>query len=78
MLHVHYTAAGRDHVDVETHPVRNESGEIVFFLELLRPVRSATPEGQGAGLVGSSPPFNRMLELVERVAPTESTVLLQG
>ncbi|MEF8794260.1 sigma-54 interaction domain-containing protein [Thiohalorhabdus sp.] len=78
LLHVHHTPAGREHVDVETRPVRDETGEIVLFLELLRPVRSATPEGTKSALVGSSPAFNHMIELVHRVAPTEAAVLLEG
>jgi len=78
VLHLHYTPAGQEHVDVETHPVRDEAGEIAYFLEVLRHVRSASAQAQGSGLVGRSPAFNRMLGLVERVAPTEAAVLLLG
>jgi len=78
VLHIHHTPAGQEHVDVETHPVRDEAGEIAYFLEVLRHVRSASPQSRGEGLVGRSPAFNRMLAMVERVAPTEAAVLLQG
>jgi DNA-binding NtrC family response regulator len=78
VLHVHHTPSGQEHVDVETHPVRNEAGEIVYFLEVLRHVRTASPQRRDSGLVGRSPAFNRMLGLVERVATTKAAVLLLG
>ena len=78
VLHIHHTPGGEEHVDVETHPVRDESGEIVYFLEILHHAKAASPEPRGNGLVGRSPAFNHMVGLVERVAPTETAVLLLG
>jgi DNA-binding NtrC family response regulator len=78
VLHVHHTPNGQEHVDVETHPVRDDSGEIAYFLEILNEVGGASPDAGGEGLVGRSPAFNYMLEMVERVAPTETAVLLLG
>ena len=78
VLHIHHAPEGQEHVDVETHPVRDEDGEIAYFLELLRHVHSASPQARGEGLVGRSPAFNHMLAMVERVAPTEAAVLLRG
>ncbi|KPV41218.1 Fis family transcriptional regulator [Thiohalorhabdus denitrificans] len=78
VLHIHHTPAGKEHVDVEVHPLRNGSGEVTHFLEVLHQARTASPREDGPGLVGRSPAFNHMVELVERVAPAETAVLLLG
>lgn len=77
VLHIHHTPRGDEHVDVELTPIRNASGEIEYFVEMIHTVRtaSATPEGE---LVGRSPAFKRMLQLVTRVAPSKADVLLLG
>jgi two-component system response regulator HydG len=78
VLHLHHTPRGEEHVDVETTPLRDASGEIAFFVETLATVRQASSQPTAAGLVGRSPRFNRMLELATRVAPTDAAVLLLG
>ena len=78
VLHIHHTPAGEEHVDVETHPVRDNTGGMVYFVEILRGVGGVSPQAGSSGLVGRSPAFNRMVALGERVAPTETTVLLLG
>ncbi|MBT8419858.1 MAG: sigma 54-interacting transcriptional regulator, partial [Gammaproteobacteria bacterium] len=78
LLHVHHTPHGAEHVDVETRPIRNEIGEILYYVEILRHVGIASTDSKAHGLVGNSPAFNRMLELVQRVAMSEATVLLLG
>jgi DNA-binding NtrC family response regulator len=40
--------------------------------------RGLTPPDPGSSFVGESPEFRRMLQLLERVAPTDSTVLITG
>jgi DNA-binding NtrC family response regulator len=77
-LHVHYTPQGEEHVDVETRPVRNKDGEIMYVVEVLRPVRVASATSGTQGLVGRGAAFRRMLELVQRVAGSEAAVLLLG
>ncbi len=77
VLHLHYTPRGEEHVDVETLPIRDERGEIAFFLEVLK--QSGVAGGQeGLGLVGRSKAFTRMLGLIERVAPSDAAALLLG
>ena len=78
VLHLHHSPHGEEHVDVETHPIRNAQGEIIYLLEHIHPdqLASGTPSEQG--LVGRSPAFNRMLELIRRAAPSDATVLLLG
>ncbi|MGD2073391.1 MAG: sigma-54-dependent Fis family transcriptional regulator [Gammaproteobacteria bacterium] len=78
VLHLHQTPRGEEHVDVETHPVRNEQGEISYVIEIMRETKTASSRADANSMVGRSPAFNRMLELVNRVAPAETAVLLQG
>ena len=78
VLHLHHTPAGEEHVDVQTHPVRNDAGEIMYLVEVMHHTQIASALPQGEGLVGRSQPFNHMLELVQRAAPSDIAVLLQG
>jgi len=78
VLHLHHTPRGEEHVDVETHPVRNDEGEISYVIEIMRETRTASSRADASRMVGRSRAFNRMLELINRVAPAETAVLLQG
>jgi len=78
VLHLHHTPHGEEHVDVETSPILDSHGSIVFFVETMRVVKHASGHAESEGLVGSSPSFMRMLAFVVRVAPTGAAVLLQG
>jgi DNA-binding NtrC family response regulator len=40
--------------------------------------RGLTPPDLGSAFIGESPDFRRMLHLIDRVAPTDSTVLVSG
>ena len=40
--------------------------------------RGLTPPDLGSAFIGESPEFRRMLHLIDRVAPTDSTVLISG
>jgi len=77
-LHIHHTPNGPEHVDAEVAPIRDAAGHPLFYVETMRMVRRASSRPSAEGLVGRSPAFNRMLALVERVAPSEATVLLLG
>ncbi len=78
VLHIHLSPQGKEFVDVEMHPYRDENEQADYFLEVLRSVRLASAEPSATGLVGSSHNFNEMLELVQRVAQEETSVLLLG
>jgi DNA-binding NtrC family response regulator len=78
VLHLHHTPRGEEHVDVQTCPVRNDQGDIRFVVEIMRETKTASSRVDAQGMVGRSRAFNRMLELVNRVAPADSAVLLQG
>jgi two-component system response regulator HydG len=78
VLHLHYTRKGEERVAVETMPIRNALGEVVYFLELLRESGVGAEPANKQRLVGRSPAFLRMLELIERAAPSDTSVLLLG
>ncbi len=77
-LHLHHTARGEEHVDVELTPIRNRQGELTWFVEMMNPIKQASASPDRRGLVGRSARFNHMLELIERVAPSEAAVVLLG
>ncbi len=79
VLHLHHTPRGEEHVDVHLTPVRNAQGELEYFIEVMHQAQAASTSASAPkGLIGRSPPFNRMLELIQRVAPRLTTVLLLG
>lgn len=78
-LHVHHTCQGEEQEMVSIHPLFNLDSEVNAFLEILSPSRIAkTRPRKGNGLVGRSEAFNRMLDLIARAAPAQTTVLLLG
>lgn len=78
VLHLHHTPRGEEHVDVQTMPIRDASGQIAYFVETMRVVRQASSRPAAQGLVGRSPAFVGMLEKVLRVANSNAAVLLLG
>lgn len=78
VLHLHHTARGEEHVTVETVPIRDEDGDIAYFVETMRIVRQASSRAAARGLVGRSPAFVDMLDKMMRVAPSNAAVLLLG
>lgn len=78
VLHLHNTHQGDEHVDVEMVPVFNDQQRAVYYLEIIRLVKGVCSDAQGDGLVGRSAPFNHMLEMIQRAAPSQISVLLLG
>ena len=78
VLHLHHTPRGEEHVDVELTPIVGASGSIEYFVERMTTVREASSLPAESGLVGKSPAFNRMLELVRRVSSAQTAALLLG
>ncbi|WP_417596464.1 sigma-54 interaction domain-containing protein [Oceanospirillum sp.] len=78
VFHLHHTPHGEEHVDVELYPVEAEDGKPRYFLEVMRYSKLASPRAGDSGLIGRSPAFMTSMALVERVAPSETTVLLLG
>jgi DNA-binding NtrC family response regulator len=75
---LHHTPRGEEHVDVELTPIHDGNGELVYFVEMMQTIRTAGATSSAQGMVGRSPVFNNMLGLIERVAPSEASVLLLG
>lgn len=78
VLHLHHTPSGESFENIELSPIRNASGEITHYIEKLEPLPGARGLAQVQGLIGRSPAFLAMMELVARVAPADAAVLLQG
>lgn len=78
VLHLHHTPHGEEHVDVELIPIQDEQGRIRYFMETMNPLREFGKAAGTHGMVGRSPAFNRMLELINRAAPAMTAVLLLG
>ncbi|MEN8218476.1 MAG: sigma 54-interacting transcriptional regulator [Pseudomonadota bacterium] len=78
VLHLHHTSHGESYVNIQTLPIYNDKNEIVYLLETMRCTKIASVQAQHQGLVGRCQTFNRMLALVYRVAPSETSVLLLG
>ena len=78
VMHLHHTPKGEHYESIELSPVRNAEGDITHFIEKMAPLEVARGLSDASGLVGRAPRFQRMLELVSRVAPSDATVLLQG
>ena len=78
VLHIHQTPHGREHVDVEMLPIHNAAGELIYFVELLRPLPLASGQVDSQELVGESESFKAMLGKIARVSGAEASVLLLG
>ena len=77
-VHLHYGSGGELYESIDLSPVRNSQGEITHFVEKLEEMHAAKGLAHAQGLVGRSPAFQKMLELVARVAKSDAGVLLQG
>jgi two-component system, NtrC family, response regulator HydG len=75
-VHTHFTQRGRELENVVLHPVSSRNGQPETFLELLYPVDERF--AVDCPLIGSSPPFRRMMDLIDRVAGADIPVLLAG
>ncbi|MDO9319923.1 MAG: sigma-54 dependent transcriptional regulator [Gammaproteobacteria bacterium] len=78
VLHIHNTPRGREHVDVEMLPIFGDDGELRYFVELLKPVAHASAQASSELMVGTSARFNTLIEMINRVAPSNASVLLLG
>lgn len=78
VLHLHHTPHGESYINIELVPLRDATGEQAYFIEKMEPLRVAQGQPAAQGLIGRSPAFQRMLELVSRVGPSQASVLLLG
>ena len=78
VLHIHNTPRGREHVDVEMLPIFDQHGSLRYFVELLKPIPHASAQANKELMVGTSAQFTKLLESINRVAPSDASVLLLG
>lgn len=78
VLHLHHTSRGEEYVHIELQPLHTGPGAARYFLEKIHilPLGSSHPDEQP--LLGRSPALRAALELMARVAPTDTCVLLHG
>jgi two-component system response regulator AtoC len=76
VMHVHYDGKGREErVRITATPLLGKDGEVQFIGESLCPVAQVSDETL---LIGRSRSMLHMVSLLQRVAPTQTTVLLLG
>jgi len=78
VLHIHQTPHGKEHVDVEMLPIFDDQQQLLFFVELLRPIPLASGNVTDQKMIGRSPAFLKMLEVISRVGQSDVSVVLQG
>lgn len=78
ILHLHHTHAGEAYVNIELVPLKDEQGQVVYFVEKMEPLHIAQNTAKQQGMVGRAPAFMATLDMAMRVAPSSSSVLLLG
>lgn len=78
VLHLHHTPRGEAYVNIELMPLKGGGGAPRYFVEKMEEVQLARGRATEQGLVGRSPAFRRLVEQVQRVAPSAASVLLLG
>ncbi|MFA5627916.1 MAG: sigma 54-interacting transcriptional regulator [Thiohalomonadaceae bacterium] len=76
VMHIHYDQHGREeYVQLQSTPLFDDNGKVLYVGEYIFPV---SQKQQDTLLIGRSRPMVRMISLLQRVAPTTTTVLLLG
>lgn len=85
LLHLHHTPRGEEYVDIELTPLFDTEGQVTAFVERIQflgeralPLVKEVSSPGATAMVGRSQPFLRMLELINRAAPSMTPVLLLG
>ena len=77
VMHIHYDKDNKEeYVQLQAAPILSDDGEVIYMGEYVQVL--SQPGDEDNLLVGGSPAFLRMMSLLQRVAPTQSTVLLLG
>lgn len=78
VFHLHHTPRGRELVDVGLTPILGEDGNPAYYIETLRKQEHISTIPSPESAVGKSAIFVKMLGLIERVATSDTPVLLLG
>lgn len=77
VIHVHHDHnGGQERVQLSANPIRDADGRVRYMGEFVQDVLPLANED--TPLVGRSPVLLKLISLLQRVAPTQTTVLLQG
>ncbi|MEJ2344791.1 MAG: sigma 54-interacting transcriptional regulator [Gammaproteobacteria bacterium] len=77
VMHVHYDRDGQEeYVQLQAAPIFDNDGHVLYMGEYVQVVSQANDDDWA--LVGRSRPLLRLTSLLQRVAPTLTTVLLLG
>jgi transcriptional regulator with PAS, ATPase and Fis domain len=77
VMHVHYDDNGLgEHVQLQASPIFSDEGQPLYMGEFIQTVHRRLDED--TLLLGKSLPLLRMTSLLQRVAPTKTSVLLEG
>ncbi|OOZ42053.1 hypothetical protein BOW53_01585 [Solemya pervernicosa gill symbiont] len=77
VIHVHYDQHGHEErVQLQATPILDEDGNVLYMGEYVYPLSQAFEDH--VQLIGRSRAFLQMTGLLQRVAPTQTTVLLLG
>ncbi|WNO10769.1 sigma-54-dependent Fis family transcriptional regulator [Teredinibacter sp. KSP-S5-2] len=76
VLHIHNTSHGKEHVDVELIPIQNQRGETEYFVERMKRINELVQHD--SHMIGYTASFNQMLNLLNRGAKADISVLLLG
>lgn len=76
VMHIHYDrSGGEEHVQLHSNPLFGTDGNVLYVGEYIYPV---SKPGDDSILIGRSRPMLRLAGLLQRVAPTQTSVLLLG
>lgn len=76
VMHIHYDQRGtEEYVQLHSNPLFDADGNVLYVGEYIYPVSKPS---ENTFLIGRSRAMLRMTSLLQRVAPTQTTVLLQG
>ena len=76
VMHIHYDQSGaEEHVQLNTSPLFDDEGNVLYVGENIYPIPQ---QGEDSILLGRSSAMIRMVSMLQRVAPTQTTVLLLG
>ncbi len=78
VLHIHKNGQKKEYCDILMRPVINDDGITIGFLEILDKVSYASHNSKNDKLIGISPLFKQMLEMINRCANSDISVLLHG
>lgn len=77
VMHIHYDKEGKqEFVQLQANPICDSDGKVMYMGEYINPITEYFDKG--ALLIGRSRALMRMISILHRVAPTQSTVLLLG